>query len=165
MLRNELDQKLDTLQNQNSECLSQLESMTGKTFDQIKAVADSTQYFDMSAGAVAQLTFADAGLPWAPSQESLMTYAFGQGGPDWIAETATGTQYVFLSQYFWTSYAYINMGGTLVLGSKPTTLADRQQTLFHELWHELNISDNDMGGSLAFDKWLQNGCTGPRPGQ
>ena len=51
-LQNELNQYLNSLQSQNSPCLSQLETLTGKSFAQIEAVANNTQYFDLTSAAV-----------------------------------------------------------------------------------------------------------------
>ena len=67
--------------------------------------------------------------------------------------------------YFWVSTFGLNMAASegTPFPLDPQRLRSNKQKLFHELWHELNIPDQQMGGSLAFDNWLQAGCSGPPP--
>ncbi len=151
-----LGSKLQDLSNDsNNHCLSQLESLTGKSFDQIKSAADSIQYYDMSTPA-ARLMMSDLGVTNI-SNQNLTTYFFA--GPDApTALTIPGTQFVLLGSQYFTGQALLG-SATIPIA---TTDAFKQDTLFHELWHTLGVGD--LGGSGAFDNWLQGGCNGPPPG-
>ncbi len=152
-----LDAKLDALKNDaNNNCLPQLESRTGLSFDQIKSAAGMIQYYDLSTPA-SNLYLSDIGQTNHPDQ-TLSNFFSQQAPPGTVGLTILGTPIVLLPSSFFTTT--VLLGNTSIPAA--TTDAVKENTLFHELWHTLG--QDDLGGSVAFDKWLQGGCNGPPPG-
>lgn len=86
-----------------------------------------------------------------------MVTAFDATKPEAIAITPLASPNVLLGDAYF--YQNVSLDGKLFRIN--TTDADKQNTLFHELWHVLGIGD--LGGSSAFGKWLTDGCKGNPP--
>jgi hypothetical protein len=141
----------------NSGCMSYLEKATGKSFSQLMQDADQVSFIDV-AGASGTLTLSNIGLPGGG--ETLSQY-FDSAGPTAVAITPTGYPVVLLGS------SYFNSSGTATIGNQtvnlPATTASQEETLLHEFFHTEGIGD--LGGTTAFDSWLQGGCKGAPPSQ
>jgi len=153
--------KLDALNaDPNNDCLAQLEKRTGKSFDQIKAFAGTLNYYAVG-GPAGGLTLSQVGV--ASATDMTLQEYFGSntqpGQSNPAAAVPLGNPVVLLGGGYYYDRAVIGNQTFWI----PTTNAEKQNTLFHELWHTLGIGD--LGSSAAFDAWLSGGCQGKAPGE
>ena len=141
----------------NSNCMGFLETETGKSFNQLMQDANQLTFVDVT-GVGGSLTMSQVGLPGG--NETLAQY-FSSADPTTVAATPLGYPVVLLGSN------YFNSSGTVTIGNQTINLAatpaSQAETLFHEFFHTEGIGD--LGGSTAFDGWLQGGCKGTPPGQ
>jgi hypothetical protein len=141
--------------------MSQLEAMTHKSADQLKQDASQTAFIDIT-GPAGNLPVSDFGYS---SDQTLSQYFYSGGCPAGMltcdnkaAATPLGAPIVLLGPTYFNYQASIG-NATFSL---PTPSSVQQGTLFHEFWHTEGIGD--LGGSTAFDNWLNGGCQGNVPG-
>ena len=128
--------------------------------------ANQVTFVDIT-GEGGSLTMSDVGVPGGALTLSQYFYSAPCPAPEAtctpsVAVTPTGYPVVLLGASYFNSN-----GTTIILGnqtfSPPATIASQEAILFHEFFHTEGVGD--LGGSAAFDSWLQGGCKGSPPGQ
>jgi RHS repeat-associated protein len=151
---------------QNAECMSWLETATGKSSSQLMQDANGLAFIDIT-GVGGSLTMSDVGVPGGNETLSQYFYSAPCPAPEATcpppdAAVPLGYPVVLLGAGYFNSN-----GTTYIFGNQtytpPATTASQEAMLFHEFFHTEGIGD--LGGSNAFDSWLQGGCKGSPPGQ
>lgn len=167
--KSELESMLQS--QQGSGCLNYLEANAKggpKSFNQLMQDASGVTFID-TTGVGGTLTTSDVGIQSQNSNETLAQYFLGAPCPapeatcTATAVTPLGTPIVLLGSNYSTALENISFGNSSVTINVPTTTAFQQDTLFHAFFHVEGIGD--LGGSVAFDNWLQGGCQGNPPSQ
>jgi RHS repeat-associated protein len=140
----------------NSNCMGALETMTGKSFNQLMQDANQVAFVDVT-GPSGSLSPSQVGL--ANDSNATLSSEFAQSAGA-TAVTPLGQPIVLLgSQYF---------NGTSTFGNSTFNVSTpdsfKQSVLFHEFWHVEGIGHDDTpAASQAFNDWLNGGCKGQMP--
>jgi hypothetical protein len=142
----------------NSDCMGFLETQTGKSFNQLMQDANQIMFVNVPQDG-SLLTLSNIGLPGG--NETLSEYFNSISFTPPVAATPTGYSVVLLGSLYFTVSSTVTIDNQTF--SLAATTDSQQEVLFHEFFHVEGIGD--LGGSTAFDDWIQGGCKGSPPGQ